>query len=365
MKKIKMPFVIFGSVAVLLVIVIASFIKIPNSRVQSAAVIEGFGSTAGGTGKAKITVTNLNDSGAGSLREALSAGNRSIIMSPRLSGTIRLTSAIQVRGSNITLLGQPACSPTATTCPKVAIEGAGLVIRGDLGAHNIIIQKVRIKNSNDDGIQVARGAHHIIIDGVSITGSADGNIDITEQGTSDVTVQWSLLGKNTKNSLVEYGAKKISYHHNVMGFSNIRSVHVSASLTTPASDTTVDFRNNLVWGWGVRATTVEYGAKVNIVNNYYGGSSEPRPLRVCKGVVIAGSVCTSALNKAFAYISGNYSKENFNFESEQNSPKQTTPFSAPAVSSQYSGSGACALKNLVGIKPLDADELSIINNIRC
>jgi pectate lyase len=369
MKNFKIPIVIISSLAIALVVTVASFIKTPtNSRLQTAAVIEGFGSTGGGTGKPTVLVTNLNDSGAGSLRAALSAGNRYVLMNRGLNGSIVLNSAISITGNNITLYAQPPCARPPSCPNKVTIEGAGLVIRGDLGANNIIIRKARIRNSKDDGIQIARGAHHIIIDESSITGSADGNIDITEQGTSDITVQWSLLGKNRKNSLVEYGAKKVSYHHNVMAFSEIRSPHISAGLTTtpaPNQDITMDFRNNLIWGWLTRATTVEYGAKANIVNNYYGGSSEPRPLRVCKGVVVAGSVCTSTSNKALAYIAGNYSKEGFNFESEQNSPKQTKPFFAPTVSTQYRGIGACALKNIVGIKPLDTDELSIINNIRC
>ncbi len=60
-------------------------------------VIYGYGSSVtGGEGQTEYIVTNLNNSGSGSLRDALSAGNRNIVADPSLSGTLTLDNDIQV-----------------------------------------------------------------------------------------------------------------------------------------------------------------------------------------------------------------------------------------------------------------------------
>src|SRR5207248_7599671 len=68
---------------------------------------EGFGSNAsGGRGGRVYEVTNLNDSGPGSLRDAVSEGNRTVVF--RVAGTIELKTAIVVKQPNITIAGQTA-----------------------------------------------------------------------------------------------------------------------------------------------------------------------------------------------------------------------------------------------------------------
>src|SRR5882672_4113616 len=63
---------------------------------------EGFGrNTTGGAGQPVYHVTNLNDSGAGSLRDAISQGNRCVMFD--FGGTISLGSMPSVRGANITI----------------------------------------------------------------------------------------------------------------------------------------------------------------------------------------------------------------------------------------------------------------------
>src|SRR4051812_33510254 len=65
---------------------------------------EGFGArTTGGRGGAVYEVTTLDDAGPGSLRDALAAGNRTVVF--RVSGTIDLKAPLVVSRPNITIAG--------------------------------------------------------------------------------------------------------------------------------------------------------------------------------------------------------------------------------------------------------------------
>jgi pectate lyase len=94
----------------------------------------GFGAIAtGGNSGTTVTVTNLNDSGSGSLRDAVSGSNRNIEFA--VSGYIVLESALSL-SSDITINGQTAPSP-----------GIG-VMGGDVsasGKNNIIIRNFRMR----------------------------------------------------------------------------------------------------------------------------------------------------------------------------------------------------------------------------
>ena len=68
---------------------------------------EGFGASAsGGRGKLVVEVTNLDDDGPGSLRDALSAGDRTVVF--RVSGTVNLNSRLNLKHPNVSIAGQTA-----------------------------------------------------------------------------------------------------------------------------------------------------------------------------------------------------------------------------------------------------------------
>jgi pectate lyase len=350
-----------------LLLLAASLLSLPRAHIAGAQSYQGFGSTTpGGSGGAVVRVTNLNNSGPGSLREALSAGNRTVVFD--VGGEISLTSAIRVAGAFITVDGFAAPSPGIT------LRGAGLSIHGSRlrdapkrkepkrpsskgvglspdGAHDILIRGIRIRDASatadTDGITIAFGAYNIIIDHVSVHGSRDGNIDVTF-GSHDVTVSWSILAEpagTQKNMLIKFDSPRITLHHNIFVSSRQRNPQVSIDdAGTPATDTTLDMRNNLVGAWGTGyGTMVWHGARANVVNNYYSSSKK-----------------AISVSSARAHVQGNVSADNVDIDRQGN---EMRPFPAPPVDTQ----DACAAAHLVlanaGVLPRDSIDQRYLSKI--
>ena len=249
---------------------------------------EGFGSgTPGGRGGKVIEVTNLNDSGPGSLRTALtSVGPRIVVF--RVAGTIVLKSKIDVKNPYLTVAGQTA-------------PGGGITIRNDpangkmpllIATHDVVLRYLRIRpgpSTNDsgnlDGVDL--GSYNIIVDHCSVSWSTDENF--TGGGAHDVTVQWSIIseglnkstspkGAHSKGLLFrEPGADHISVHHNLLAHNDDRNPNINAPGV-------LDFVNNVVYN-ARRWTEIkdEFGEpNVNVVNNYYklGANTDPKKYEV-------------------------------------------------------------------------------------
>ncbi len=238
---------------------------------------QGFGAkTPGGSAKAIVRVANLNDSGPGSFRDAVSQGNRTVVFD--VAGEIILTKTVYIRGAFITVDGFTAPGPGIT------LKNYGLSISGNRGAHDIIVRGIRVRDAGikgdkeqSDGMNVVKGAYNVVIDHVSIHGSEDGNMDIGTD-SRDVTVSWSIFAEpraTQKNMLIKYNPSRISLHHNIFVHAQQRNPQVAIDNTgTAATDTTLDMRNNLVWDWaGGYGTLIWSGSRANVVNNFY---SSPR-----------------------------------------------------------------------------------------
>jgi pectate lyase len=303
----------------------------------SLAKYQGFGaSTRGGAGRPVTRVTTLNDTGQGSLREALSGGYRTIVFD--VAGEILLHDHLWVQGAYITLDGFSA------PAPGITLKNYGLVIRGSQGAHDIIVRGMRVRNAAIDGIQISAGAHKVVIDHVSVAGSSDGNLDITESAR-DVTVSWSILGANAKNILIKYAPSRVTLHHNLLASASRNpQVRMDDSTTAQASTTTVDLRNNLVAHRGGFGVLVWHGPRANIVNNYFADSEN-----------------ALSIIDARAYVAGNRAPDALH---PHHIGTETVPFSAPKVETHDACEAARLVLAAAGLRPLDQVDQEMLAGIQ-
>jgi hypothetical protein len=223
---------------------------------------EGFGTTTkAGRGGVVLRVTNLNDSGAGSLRDALSAtGPRVVIFD--ISGTITLTSNdLYIDSPFITVAGQTAPSPGIT------IRGGGIRVR----THDVLIQHLRIRPGDVLASAVYRGNAGAIIalgqDGTTVDASNTYNLVFDHVTTSWVTDQnistWAPLHDVTfSNSLITEGLRDYMtpnagqchscgpllgpHGHRVALIRNVMAHNINR-YPTVTGDTTTLILNNLIY----------------------------------------------------------------------------------------------------------------------
>ena len=275
---------------------------------------EGFGrNTTGGAGKPVYRVTNLNDSGPGSLRDAVSQGNRCVVFD--VGGTISLGSELNLKGLNVTIDGLTAPAPGITLSNNVL--GIGVA-----GAGNVVVRGIRVRGTPGDGISVYN-ASNVVIDRVSVSDFADGAIDITG-GSRDVTVQWSIFGSGGKaenlDNLIGINTLRVSVHHNLYyngSYRHPRCARDDDAGTWLPAEVVCDVRNNLIWDYTNHGTEIGAFGTGNVVNNYFStiydvsGNPPLKTIRVDGG----GS----------AYVSGNYSANGWDINATGN---RSTPYSA-------------------------------------
>lgn len=249
---------------------------LPSAAAQLPAFpgAEGFGATTpGGRGGRVIAVTNLNDSGAGSLRAALEASGPRIVVF-RVSGTIELASSIDIRDPHVTVAGQTAPGD------GIALKSPGSTALR-VKTHDVVLRYLRIRpgpGGESDGLAIQTAeARDIIVDHCSITWGVDESVSLYTGDASarieDVTFQYNIIadaldcsthseGCHSKGLLLQY-SDRVTLHHNLFANNGARSPMLLSGRT--------DAVNNVVYNWGGSAVKIEnrHGdVSLNYVGNY-------------------------------------------------------------------------------------------------
>ena len=198
----------------------------------------------GGRGGRVVHVTNLNDSGTGSFREAVKSGKRIIVFD--VAGVIALKSDLKI-ADNITILGQTAPSPGITLRYYTVQPGSNNIIRF---------------------LRIRRGQEKNINDG------------------ADATWQRNKTSKGAHGYGGIWGGKLASFHHNFLGhlmnrgprFNGARygwtgytsnQDYATYKWKNPVQAENVDFRNSVIYNAQGTCYGGPGGGQINIVNNYY------------------------------------------------------------------------------------------------
>ncbi len=235
---------------------------------------EGWGAASvGGRGGIVLQVTNLNDSGPGSFRDAVSTpGARTIVF--RVGGIIDLQSEVQVTNPYVYIAGQTA-------------PGDGIVLKNfalTIFTHDVTIRGLRIRTGNNypllspdnrDCLDVESGSYNVIIDHCSFSWGSDENTSVLDSAVNSVTIQWCIIsealyanmhpkGFHSMGLLIGYDASKTSVHHNLFAHNGARNPLILRR-------TDHEFVSNLVYDWKYKSDLYEQGTQflLDFTGNYY------------------------------------------------------------------------------------------------
>ena len=244
---------------------------------------EGYGRFArGGRGGYVYHVTNLNDSGEGSLRYGLETlkGARTVVFD--VGGVIPLKSVLCIPddGGDVYVAGQ--------TAPGDGITLINYTF-GAMGASDVVIRDIRTRVGDVSGKSMGgmgiSSCDHTIIDHCSISWATDEGL--STRSASNITFQWNIIGESLHDSVhydagdrsggtethsfaASIGGYVGSFHHNLLVDCTGRNWSLAGAMEQDGVTYggALDIRNNVVYNW--RDRTTDGGARfVQFVNNYY------------------------------------------------------------------------------------------------
>lgn len=326
-----------------------------------------------------ITVTNLKDSGPGSLRSALAeTGRRKIEFA--IGGEIWLKTPLQIKQPYVIVDGETALS-------------GGISIMGDklrVATHDVVVRHLRIrigeldgsKLENRDGIGIdtsldgKRLAYNILIENCSISWAIDEGLAIWGEGSRDIIIRDNIISETLRRSrhpkgahsmgmIIGPGSTNILVQRNLFAHNQFRNPAISWNTSTL-------FVNNLIYNPG------------NTGLHFYARDGEgPTLISAVGNVVIAGANTKGEL-RAFkqginpgskVYYKDNVAEGTVAFDLEEGVGKQSeepAPFVSkppvwdPELNVLSSNAVLNAVLNGAGARPTDRDETDsrLISEVR-
>ena len=248
----------------------------------------------GGRGGEVRVVTNLNDSGEGSFREAVKGSEKKIVVF-NVGGVIPFESNLEI-GANTTIAGQTAPDPGITLRYKTIRLNDNIIMRFIRGRHGE--EKIANDEEYDGGDAIwDREKTGIIIDHCSFSWSTDEVASFYDN--NNFTMQWCTVAE----SLVDaghskgehgyggiWGGKLASFHHNLIAHVSNRVPRFNGARYNWTGYTSNKLYSTYKWDNAVQAENVDFrncvmynwdnsngcyggpgGGQINIVNNYYKG----------------------------------------------------------------------------------------------
>jgi hypothetical protein len=211
--------------------------RMAGASVPAFPGAEGFGANArGGRGGDVYVVTNLDDSGPGSFRDAVSRPGRYVVFA--VGGVVTLRSRVDV-ASHLTIAGQTA-------------PGGGITIYGNglsyTNADHTVTRHLRVRmgvggDAGRDAITIAAG-HDMIFEHVSIAWGRDEVFSVSGRHPRNITIQDSIIAMglhpHSAGGLIQTNG----------GVSILRCLYIDNHTRNPKVKGVGEFINNVVYNWG-------------------------------------------------------------------------------------------------------------------
>ncbi|BCR05803.1 hypothetical protein DESUT3_28720 [Desulfuromonas versatilis] len=254
--------------------------KSDNLNMGSAVSVfpgaEGFGANSlAGRGGKLIKVTNLNDNGPGSLRNAINSPGARIVVF-EVGGSIVLESDLEIKNPYMSIYGQTA------PFPGIQIGGGRLTVE----THDILIQHIRVRNGKKDGeshsLRVISGAYNVIVDHCTFMWASDEIVAVWTNRDSiyNITISNNIIAESLGGGTgiaIGSGSHNNSYF---LGENKVSRVSIVKNLISGASErvpmvsreSSVVILNNLgfdsVWGF-VELGVNDGPVRVSVVGNHF------------------------------------------------------------------------------------------------
>ena len=265
-----------------------------NTRIENARTIE---------------VTNLNNSGSGSLRDALNQSGARII-EVKVSGVINLTSNIYVTNGNFWLKGN-----------ATHLKGGMLQLEDS----NIIVSNLKISKppSNYDCLSITawEGKHieNIVLDHLDLSEASDENLNIRGNGSiNNVTLQHCKISNNVYGLLQTGTVSNVSVLYNYFIGNTERNIRCNIK---PQNALCFEMINNVFEDFR-SGTRVSLGTKFSAVNNIF------LPRTDASEVIIKGLPTDPYANPSLThvYLKGNNIPQGFTLHNFDNQYLKNEPF---------------------------------------